>query len=254
MRTLEHRFVVGLLLALLCLLGPPAFAADEDAEGDAAPDSAEYDPIERYDVRTMQGWEVYVHRDLLEREELAADAVELLEHRLADVRRRVPEAAVEKLQQVKIWLEHEHPTHPKIHYHVSPGWLAANDFHPEKVRSVEIGSARRFLNTSGQQPAVILHELAHAWHHQFLPDGYGNDQIRSAYERAVESGDYDEVLHIAGHTTEHYALTNPMEYFAEASEAYFATNDFYPFVRAELQEHDPRLFELLGELWHRTGE
>ena len=26
-----------------------------------------------------------------------------------------------------------------------------------------------------------------------------------------------------------------MEYFAEASEAFFGTNDFYPFVRAELR-------------------
>ena len=30
-----------------------------------------------------------------------------------------------------------------------------------------------------------------------------------------------------------------MEYFAEASEAYFGTNDFFPFVRIELRRHDP---------------
>jgi hypothetical protein len=39
------------------------------------------------------------------------------------------------------------------------------------------------------------------------------------------------------------------EYFAETSEAYFGTNDCYPFVRAELKPHDPRMYELLGKLW-----
>jgi hypothetical protein len=47
-------------------------------------------------------------------------------------------------------------------------------------------------------------------------------------------------------------LENPdrWEYFAEASEAYFGTNDFYPFVRTELQRHDPEMYELLKRLWH----
>ena len=41
-----------------------------------------------------------------------------------------------------------------------------------------------------------------------------------------------------------------MEYFAEASEAYFGTNDFYPYVRSELRRHDPRMYHLLERLWH----
>ena len=46
-----------------------------------------------------------------------------------------------------------------------------------------------------------------------------------------------------------YDATTPMEYFAEGTEAYFARNDFYPFVRAELKEHDPVLHDLLEEIW-----
>ena len=38
-------------------------------------------------------------------------------------------------------------------------------------------------------------------------------------------------------------------YFAELSEAYFGTNDFYPFVRAELKEHDPRGYALMEKAW-----
>ena len=39
------------------------------------------------------------------------------------------------------------------------------------------------------------------------------------------------------------------EYFAESTEAYLGVNDFYPFVRAELNRHDPRMYRLLRKIW-----
>ena len=32
-----------------------------------------------------------------------------------------------------------------------------------------------------------------------------------------------------------YALVNPMEYFAETTEAFFSRNDFFPFIRSRTQ-------------------
>jgi dipeptidyl-peptidase-4 len=52
-----------------------------------------------------------------------------------------------------------------------------------------------------------------------------------------------------GKTVRHYALTDHKEYFAEGTEAFFNRNDFYPFVRAELEKHDPTLHNLLLEIW-----
>jgi hypothetical protein len=46
-----------------------------------------------------------------------------------------------------------------------------------------------------------------------------------------------------------YAMTDPMEYFAESTEAFFSRNDFFPFDRAELERHDPEMARLLVELW-----
>ena len=66
---------------------------------------------------------------------------------------------------------------------------------------------------------------------------------------ARKRGDYAEVLDHRGRTVRHYALSNHKEYFAEATEAYFYRNDFYPFVRAELLAFDPGLHELLVEFW-----
>ena len=46
-----------------------------------------------------------------------------------------------------------------------------------------------------------------------------------------------------------YAAENEKEYFAESTEAYFGSNDFFPFVRAELKEHDPKMYDLLEKVW-----
>ena len=47
----------------------------------------------------------------------------------------------------------------------------------------------------------------------------------------------------------HYGLNNHKEYFAESTEAYLGVNDFYPFVRAELQKHDPRMYKVMEAVW-----
>jgi dipeptidyl-peptidase-4 len=73
--------------------------------------------------------------------------------------------------------------------------------------------------------------------------------IQEAWREAKKSGTYDSVLRINGKKERHYALTDPQEYFAEGTEAFLGTNDFYPFVRAELRVHDPKLFHLLEEIW-----
>jgi hypothetical protein len=98
-----------------------------------------------------------------------------------------------------------------------------------------------------KHPAVILHELVHAYHHQIL--GFDEPRIKAAYDGAMKAGLYDKVLLYTGQTVRHYAATNHMEYFAEGSEAYFYRNDFYPFVRAELEEYDPVLHDLLEDIW-----
>ena len=79
----------------------------------------------------------------------------------------------------------------------------------------------------------------------------GGQGIQLAYEQAKQSGTYENVLLYTGQKVRHYALTDHKEYFAEGTEAYFYRNDFYPFVRAELNEHDPALHALLQEIWGR---
>ena len=105
-------------------------------------------------------------------------------------------------------------------------------------------------------PNFALHELAHAYHFRVLREGFDNAEIKAAYEKAKAGGTYERVERSFGqgngrpNTFERaYAMTSPMEYFAESTESYFTRNDFFPFNREELQRHDPGMFELLRKIW-----
>ena len=94
---------------------------------------------------------------------------------------------------------------------------------------------------------MVLHELAHAYHHQVL--SYENPEVRACYDQAVASKSYEVVLHHDGRKVRAYALTDDQEYFAESTEAFFSRNDFFPFTRAQLKQHDPEMEQLLARLW-----
>ena len=126
-------------------------------------------------------------------------------------------------------------------------WLRDNQMNPAKAKGVELANAKNFLTWTRDQPWMVLHELAHAYHDRVLR--FDHPEIRKAYDNAKAEGRYESVLRISGVKERHYALTDPMEYFAEGTEAFLGTNDFYPFVRAELRQHDPTLYRLLEEIW-----
>ena len=199
--------------------------------------------------RDVRGWTVYVNHRLLEdQKELGVRTLELLGVKLYDITRMVPGAAVEKLRCVPIWVEFAHPRHPCMCYHPSRKWLSENAFNPEKAGSVEIANAAAFLEWTHEQPSMVLHELAHGYHHRFL-GGYENPEIAAMYEKAMDRGAYESVLHWDAKRVRAYAANNPQEYFAELTEAWFGANDFYPFVRAEVVQHDPEAARLLEKLW-----
>jgi hypothetical protein len=213
-------------------------------------DSPTYEPTDGYDVRQVEGWTVLVNkRFLLDQPELADRALTLVRFQLYQVARRLPEPAVGSLRKIKIWLEEAESHHRCAAYHPDTGWLVDHGMNPDKGRCVEIANARNFLAWTFDQPWMVLHELAHGYHDQTLENGFGNREVKEAFDQAMKAGKYKSVLRASGKVEKSYAATNPMEYFAEATEAFFGTNDFYPFVRAELQEHDPAMAALLGKLW-----
>lgn len=176
-------------------------------------------------------------------------ALRILANRLYDIKHVVPADKVKRLQKVPIWLDMSHGKLRPAQYHPSKGWLKANGFSEELARCVHIPVASEFSSIGHQrvQPWSVLHELAHAYHDQVL--GFDHAEIRAAFERFKTNGNYKNTLHINGKKTKHYGLTNEKEFFAEMTEAYFGTNDFFPFNRAELKQEEPELYELLTKIW-----
>lgn len=204
--------------------------------------------------QNIEGWMVYVDRRLLgEEKEVGRRALKVLANKLHSIALVMPEKPLEELQKVPIWIDLDHKLRT-MQYHPSADWLKEHGYDTKMTKVVHIPNARGFVahQKSNDQPWVVLHELAHAYHDRVL--GFDHPEIKGAYEQAVKDGRYESVLHISGRMKRHYALTDHKEYFAEASEAFFGTNDFYPFVRAELKRHDPSLYELLAELWDRKSE
>lgn len=201
----------------------------------------------KYSTRSIEGWQVHVDEVLLEPASVGPDALELLAVKLFDVRRALPAAALEKLRSVPIWLSAADTACACACYHVSAEWLASNGHDPAKVRAVEITRADLFLDWSHQQPSMVLHELAHGWFDREL--GGRDARLTAALERARASGLYDSVLRFNGAREQHYALGNETEFLAEMTECWFGTNDYWPFVRAELLDADPQTAALMAEIW-----
>ncbi len=85
---------------------------------------------------------------------------------------------------------------------------------------------------------ILYHELGH------LVQGWTLDhadyiEIRVLYQEALNAGKYSRA----------YAATNPNEYFAEATQAYFLHQDSGRRDREWLQEYDPDLYAILARVY-----
>ena len=225
----------------------PAAAVSPKPPDKPAP-KPKYDPTSCYTARDIRGWTVRVHRRLLDdSKEVGNRVLDLLDAQLYDINRAVPAGPLKRLHDVPIWVELDNPGVKCMCYHPSRDWLEEHGFNPEKAGSVEVGNAANFLDWTRIQPAMVLHELAHAYHHKVL--GWDDREIAAAYRRAVAAKSYESVLCHPSQKRRAYALNDAKEYFAELTEAWFGTNDFYPFVRPEVLQHDPEMAKLLKKIW-----
>lgn len=236
---MQHFLVI--LVAIIALTSPLAGAQDQ-------PEPAK---PSHHVARQVEGWTVRVDDRLLAapHEALGVRALALLTAKLADIKLVMLPDRVLKLQQVAIVLELNHGTLTSMQYHPSADWLVGHGFPRELEKCVHIPVAERFTDPrhNHEQPWCVLHELAHAYHDQVLD--FEEPRIKGAWQHYVDSGHGVRVLHVKGRQARHYAMTDQKEFFAEMSECYFGTNDFFPFVQGELRQAEPAIFELLKSIW-----
>jgi hypothetical protein len=229
---------------IVCWLIFPAFADEEK-------------PSEKPAVLVQQeieGWTVVLGPDLLQEanQDGRKKALVALANHLQRIKYIVPEDRLEKLVKLPIWLEWHNEKLAAMQYHPDRGWLIGHGHDPRLVKHVHIPRAADLYDphTWAKHPYVVLHELAHAYHDQVL--SFDDPAVIKVYDAAKEKKLYDKVLLYTGQRVRHYALTDHKEYFAETTEAYFGVNDFFPFVRAELKEHDPAGFALMETVWGKV--
>ena len=215
-------------------------------------------PRDAPSIRALAGWTLHIHPALLATNTLAATtrAISLLQAQLEEIVRVVPAAAVAELRKVPLWFSPEYPgIRPGAEYHPNADWLRTHGRDPVMAIGVEFTNVRIFDAETRRMPNFALHELAHSYHDRVL----GNDHpsVKAAYEKAKAGGIYDQVERrdSEGRTRmdRAYALTNPQEYFAETTEAFFARNDFFPYDRDQLQQADPAGYALMSDLWGVHG-
>lgn len=243
-----YKIGISFAEAMQALLEQQQTASNSPAKpAPAEAEAVRFDPC----LQQIEGWTVHVDPQLLEgaHSEAGARALKMLANHLQRIAILLPEEQLAKMRKLEVWIEHHHPTLGAMQYHPNLGWLKSHGHDPRLAKKVHIPRAESLLarHQMIKHPAVVLHELAHAYHDQYL--GFDNPRIMEAYKKAKAAGIYEKVLLYNGKKVRHYGLSDHKEYFAEGTEAYFYRNDFYPFVRAELKEHDPELHDLLSGIW-----
>jgi hypothetical protein len=238
------------LVIVFCLSLPPA-VAQTSPEKSAKQETAKpvYDPVLAYERRQVRGFRVYVNKKAKEHQTETDTALKLLDTKLAEIVKIVPGDRLKVLRRIPFWIEGGFKENRAAEYHPSEDWLRENGYNPAKVKSVEISNVKNFVDwTERAQPMMVLHELAHGYHD--LVYAHDDKAVAAAYENAKQLKLYESVAYVLNDKKRrHYALTNPMEYFAEATEAYFGKNDFYPFTHDELKQYDPTGFALMEKIW-----
>jgi hypothetical protein len=202
-------------------------------------------------TRSIEGWSVRIDNRLLSGDAAAsgARALKVLTARLVGISVVVPEPALAALRKVTIEIDLNYGDLTSMQYHPGADWLKEHGYNEGLAKCVHIPDVAAFLSPFDihRMPWAVLHELAHAHHDQVL--GFEEPRIKAAWEKFRSNDRYKSALTSPGNEREHYGLTNPKEFFAEMTECYFGSNDFYPFVTGELKQAEPEVFALMADIW-----
>lgn len=233
-----------LLLGILAASGaPPGCAAPPLADSHAER------RLHGFSIRPNRQWQ-RAHPDQY------AQVLAALDADLGKIAATIPATALRVIRTRTIWIEERTAistgtfTGRGLAFHPSRAWLAANGIAPEKAGAVDICNAADYLQWRTHQPMMVLHELAHGYHWLL---GFERADVVAAYQAALSARTYDSVpyiLSVGGERQRAYAASDPREYFAELTEAWFGRNDYSPFTRDELLAADPGGARVVERLWN----
>jgi hypothetical protein len=161
----------------------------------------------------------------------------------------LPLEARQFIRDIPIWIENDPKAENTAVYYSGGRWRVDNQENASKQKSITVLNIHYFMQAAKVYDSwVLLHEMAHAYHDQKI--GFQEPSVIAAYENAKIKNLYAPGRLKDGRTVPSaYALTNPREYFAEMTEAYFGVNDYYPHSREELRDYDRPGFDIMKNLW-----
>lgn len=240
MKRLLLQFTLILVLFFSCKTDVDVAVMEEDAP---------------YAIYQLSGFEVRVEKIGLDNNpQITQEAIELMKQHLTQITNLgLNESIMESLQSVVIFMDWS-TTQGAAVYHPNASWLFQNGYSTDKAQNVEISNMRHYIAwTKQNQPFMVLHELAHAYHDRVL--GFDNVSVLTAYYNVISNNLYLDVPYNDGFSIgtqdKAYALNNEIEYFAELTEAYFGQNDYFPFIKTELATYDSVGFKMIEEVWEQ---
>ena len=207
----------------------------------------DYEPTSTYQELTCNGFWILIQAKVFDHPALAAHGYQILCKKIFEAEKLFSKTQFSALHHVPFWVEWNVLWNGS-RYHPYIDWLNDNHVNPDKVFGVEITNFRNFLGAvENQEPLLVMHEFAHAYHDQVL----GNDfaPIYDSFAMAKSEGLYESVEVASGELDVGYAITDEQEYFAELTESYFGQSEFYPFTKDELKNYDPLGFAVVRKIW-----
>jgi len=224
-----------------------------------------------YERQHVEGFVFFVERGTMD---CCEQLLSVIASDMAEVVRVLPVAAVELLRQkTAVWVNntfkygHEERPSRGMCCHWSAEWLVPNGNIAEKEGCVECYAAQDWIDWRSTQPAMLLHELCHAFH-MHSPSSV-DAVISEAYQRCMASGRYDRGEYMCDAIpatsewcgtsgSKPYCAINKSEFFAESCEAFFSSsqfrNDFFPYVHAELKGFDPVAYNMVEKAFGVRGD
>ena len=212
----------------------------------------------RYKVTNVLGWKLYVEESISKQEKLNEIIIKEITQGIKRFINVVPKESQEFLKTIPIWASNE-PAYPLrknergvIPFHHDENWLRDHGLNPHMAPGVHVINPEAALvehKIFEWGPMTMLHELAHAYHIVNL--GYDDPIITKSFTSAMARGLYLKVpdRKEKEKLVKAYAASNKAEYFAEATEAYFGHNDWFPHNKKELKKYDPGAFSMVEKAW-----
>jgi len=216
-------------------------------------------PLSNYQTQSLSTFTLLTHPDADKDATRYRRVLAALAFDFDNINRAVPSDALTALSAVRIVITPATTarsgfTGRGMCYHESAGWLTANGYDAGREGTVEILNMDDFLTWRAEQPMMLLHELAHAYHATL---GFDQADVQKAFDAAKAGGRYSAVHYVLlpeTHTKPAYAITNTREYFAELTEAWFGRNDYEPFTHDDLLTFDPQGAAAIDRLWRFSAD